>query len=139
MAEALFTSWLAKQGQQEEWRVASAGVEAYPGIPATQKARMVMAERGIDMESHRSQAVSPELLESCSMVLVMEEWHQRRLQLAHPSHARKIHPIRRLAGLKGAVEDPVGLSLTAYRQTADELQMLLERIFQNRVLPDPGG
>jgi protein-tyrosine-phosphatase len=55
MAEALFKDLVRERGEENEWRVESAGVWAYAGAPATENAQLAMQKRGLDLSQHRSQ------------------------------------------------------------------------------------
>ena len=51
----------------------SAGVGAQNGNPPTQEAVLAMAERGIDIASHRARRATPDVVGACDLVLTMEE------------------------------------------------------------------
>jgi len=133
MAEVMMRNWLEQKGRTGSWRVASAGIDASPGIPATGTAQRAMLERGIDLNHHRSQQVSEKLLAESDIILVMEDWHKTQLLKEFPAYADKVCLIRERAGLQGDVDDPVGLPLDEYRKTADELQSLIITIFQEQL------
>ena len=76
MAEVLFEQLLEEKGLLEDWRVESAGVWAYHGAAATNNAQVVMADRELDLSSHRSQPTDPALLKQFNFIIVMEVDHQ---------------------------------------------------------------
>lgn len=51
----------------------SAGVGAQNGNPPTEEAVLAMAERGIDIASHRARRATPDVVGACDLVLTMEE------------------------------------------------------------------
>src|ERR1044071_920605 len=66
MAEALLRDLIATHGLQA--RVISAGL--YPsGNPATPDAVKVMAERGLDLQAHRSRQIEPSLLQAADLIV----------------------------------------------------------------------
>jgi protein-tyrosine-phosphatase len=54
MAEALFSDLVCWLGEGDEWQFTSGGVWAYGGAPATESARRVMEECGLNLRAHRS-------------------------------------------------------------------------------------
>jgi len=130
MAEGLLTEWMRANGSTETLHVASAGVSAFPGVPAVGRAQQAMAERGIDVSQHRSRPATRELLEAYDVVLVMERRHRDILSKRFPDLAERVHLMHELAGESGNVDDPIGGSMDDFRATADELQALIEVIFQ---------
>jgi protein-tyrosine-phosphatase len=127
MAEALFKALLVEKNVNEPWRVESAGTWANEGAPATQFARQVMRERGLDIEDHRSQPVTGALLEAFDLVLVMEERHRAFIQTEFPDHADKVHLFSAIVDREYDIEDPVFGTIETYRATVDEMVDLLER------------
>ncbi|MFA9407029.1 MAG: low molecular weight protein arginine phosphatase [Anaerolineales bacterium] len=125
MAEALFKALLNERGEEDEWKIASAGVWAAPGYPATDNARVIIEERGLDISAHLSQPISRDLLGEYHLVLVMENAHKETLQANYPEFADRIVLFRNLAGDDTDFDDPVGGSLDRYRGAADEIQHIL--------------
>ena len=62
--------------------VASAGF-MFDGRTASDTARKVMRERGLDVESHRSRIVAVDVLDGIDLVLTMERRHARDLLIDH--------------------------------------------------------
>ncbi len=129
MAEVLFRQLLEEKGEAGDWRVESAGVWAYQGAKATQNAQVVVAERGLNLEGHRSQPTDPALLKQFDIIIVMEEEHKVVLQERNPTLAERILTIRELVGGRGDFDDPVGGSEKVYRQAAGEIYAILEQAF----------
>lgn len=74
MAQAI--AW--NRVQQRGWShvaVASAGITAAPGRPAADSARRVAAEGGLDLDEHRSRALTPELVDWSDLILAMTPSH----------------------------------------------------------------
>ena len=125
MAEVLFEQLLKEKGLLEDWRVESAGVWAYHGAAATNNAQVVMADRELDLSSHRSQPTDPALLKQFDVIIVMEVEHKHVLQKRNPTLADRILTIRELVGGRGDFDDPVGGSVEVYRRAAETLYGLL--------------
>ena len=125
MAEALHKNIVLERDEESKWEIASAGVWAATGVPATDNARVVMEERGLELSEHLSQPISRDLLGKYHLVLVMENDHKEALQANYPEFADRIVLFRNLTGDDSDFEDPVGGSLDQYRGAADEIQHIL--------------
>jgi protein-tyrosine-phosphatase len=106
--------------------VASAGVSAYDGEPASQNAVAAMAELGIDISAHRSRRLTPELIDDADLVLTMEQRHlEAVIKMAPAARTR----VRLLAD--DDIADPFMLSVDAYRHTRDQIAEALSRVFRD--------
>ena len=126
MAEALFRDTVRKRGEDDQWQIASAGVFAGDGYPATINACEVMGERGFDIRRHLSQRISRELMSNHALVLVMESDHQITLNKEYPEFADRIVLFKKIIGEESDTKDPIGGSLWRYRLTALELEKILD-------------
>ena len=126
MAKALLKSILIDAGVLSNWQVASAGTWAHEGVHATDLARQVMRERGLDIEEHRSQSVSGEMLAEFDLVLVMEERHREFLQRTFPLVAGRVHLFSEITGREVDIADPVTGTLDTYRTTVEELTEMIQ-------------
>jgi len=133
MAEALFKTILEDAGVRSDWRVESAGAWAYPDMPATDLARQAMRERGLDIEDHRAQPVSGELLAEFDLVLVMEERHRSFLLHQFPAYADRVKLFSEIVDRKHDIADPVTGTLGMYRATVQQMLLFFELGF-NRIL-----
>jgi protein-tyrosine phosphatase len=123
-------SCLLRKGWEEQCTVhgsgsleiASAGLAAAPGEPASAQAIQAMEELGLDLQSHRSQPVTASLVESADLILVMTEGHRNALLNRWPHLADKIDL---LSHGQGEVSDPFGGSLATYQQCARQMQHYL--------------
>lgn len=128
MAEAIARRELPQMHPHLSWKVASAGVWAQPGYPATKAAQMTAEEHGLDLSKHTSQPVTETLLAQSDIVLVMEQRHKEALRRLYPAYADRVHLLSELAGEAGDIADPIGLPLPAYRATFEQLQTLIRRV-----------
>lgn len=125
---------LARQRWPGEVTVASAGLRALDGEPATVAARAVARELGLDLDAHRSRPLDRRVLERSGWIIGMTRGHVA--QLVH--HVPPDGPLR--LGLLGApgvdlrgratpaveeVGDPFGGELEHYRETAAQIERLL--------------
>lgn len=112
-----------------EWRIESAGTWASEGLPAATKARQVLAERGIDLNSHRSRQVSGEMLQDFRLIITMEAGHKEALSIEFRELAGRVRMLTEIAGTYGDVADPIGGSLLDFKDAIQEIDRLLEKGF----------
>jgi protein-tyrosine phosphatase len=82
--------------------VASAGIAALAGRPADPVAVTLLAERGIDLSSHRARQLTPAMIEAAELVLVMERGHIAVVEAMTPAARGRVH----LLGRFGRFEIP---------------------------------
>lgn len=109
------------QSLDDQLEVRSAGVMAAPGEPASAHSRQVARERGLDLEGHRSQPVTRELLEWADQVLCMTHSHRQALRQRYPELAHHLHL------LGSEIPDPYGRPLAAYRDCGLALEAALRK------------
>jgi protein-tyrosine phosphatase len=111
--------------------VASAGLAAAGGGPAAGEAVQVMRELGLDLSRHESQPFTDQLARHADYVLAMTNGHLQAIIQRWPAAAERAALVR-----PDAVEvaDPIGLTIGAYRQCAEEIETAVkyhaERILQ---------
>lgn len=101
--------------------VDSAGTLGIEGEPASDDARRVMAEVGVDLERHRSKGIRAEDLRSTDYTIVMERRHLRYLARQHPDATDRRLLLR--AFEEGSepqpyppdLDDPIGRPLESFR------------------------
>jgi protein-tyrosine phosphatase len=133
MGEALLREKLAQRGYSAQWQVASAGVLALPGIPASEFSVLEMADRGLDISNHRSQIVTPQLMKNSQLIFVMTHHHQDALNFQYPEHKHKVKLFAELRGIKFDIDDPFGEPRDGYAECARNLSGLVE-IGEKRLL-----
>ena len=122
MAEAVAREELARRGWAHV-RVGSAGVAAEVGEPASEPAAIVASRRGLDLGSHRSRPLTPELMEWADLVLVMSG--------SHAAAAARLGDPEKIAllgdfgadddALPRRVPDPYGGDEAVYEETLRDL------------------
>jgi protein-tyrosine-phosphatase len=98
MASAVLQSALSEKGCPGI-EVASAGTWAGSGDHATSEACAVVAERGMDLTSHRSRPLDPDELRRADLVIAMTSVHLREIQSLDPGAAGKTLLLKELAEL----------------------------------------
>ncbi len=120
---------------EDGYACASAGLDAYPGCPATAESCGQAQERGLDLTRHRSRPLDSGLLVEAAWVLLMTPDQLARFRARFPQHTGRVG----LLGLPGvdlasggdaaaaeSIDDPyrAGTSL-AYARMADQVERLV--------------
>jgi protein-tyrosine phosphatase len=103
--------------------VASAGISAYPGGPASDGAIAAMAEMGLDLTHHESQPTTQPLVDRADLILTMTNNHRLALLGRWPYLASKTFG---LATDRGDVGDPYGGPAEVYQACAKKMDTFLE-------------
>jgi len=114
----------ARLGDKSDWKVASAGVAAADGEPASEEAVVVCRELGLDLRRHGSQQVTRALMENSRWVVVMTEMHREVLARQYPEFHARIRLLKSFgfSGAFGDIPDPIGGSLDVYRTVRDAIE-----------------
>jgi protein-tyrosine-phosphatase len=126
-AEAFFRRQLQDADVAGDVQVRSAGVWAQEGRPASAGATAVMAERGLDIHSHRAHTLTSEDIAEADLVLVMSREHLDYLRSMWPQYTYKVRRVAEMAGKRRDIVDPYGMPSQDYRDTADEIEAYLEK------------
>lgn len=136
MAAALLRHRAAQQGFPVT--VISAGTFATRDQPATPEAQAALLARGIDLSDHRSQPLSAGLVEEADLVLTMTASHKQQVLGLVPGAAGKVYTLGEYAGSGEDVSDPFGGSAEQYRQTAGDLDRLVQKALE-RLMKEASG
>jgi len=130
MAEVMCRRMLAERlGCPEDelesrgYGIASAGVLASLGTPASSGAREAMAARGLDVGSHQSQPLTVELIHQADHIFTMCELHREDVLSMVPSAEGRTA----LLDAGGDVNDPVGGTQDTYETCAETIRNGIER------------
>jgi glycine hydroxymethyltransferase len=130
MAEALLRHALKGDGN---YRVLSAGLGALDGQPATDTAVEVMAEIGIDLSHHVSQALRVPLVEQADFIFTMTRQQQDAIQTIYPMAAEKTFLLREFENsevIGKDIADPIGQPAEIYRRTRDQIRGALPSLLE---------
>ena len=103
--------------------LASAGISALDGSPASRNALEACEERDIDITSHRASQIDPGADSEDTLYVCMT-----------PQHIQWLHrvaglPAERLMLLGSGIPDPYGGDINVYRRTRDILEMEIRALF----------
>lgn len=131
MAEAIFRARARHFGLDLE--VESAGTGASAGAtPSHEAVRVMREEYGLEIGTHHSQPLSPELVAGSDLILTMTRGQKAILLLQVPEAAGKVFTLKEFAdpgeNENQAVDipDPIGQPLDVYRKCAAEMARAIE-------------
>jgi len=130
MAKALFEKAL-KEKSRDDVEVLSAGIMMLGGIPATNEVVELLAKEGIDVSSHRSQKVTPDMIKKSDIILVMERLHEKRILQIVPGAKNRLFLLKEFAKIGDNnldITDPIGRPYEFYTQTFSIIKEAIERI-----------
>ena len=122
MAEALLRAALP---EGSGWRVASAGTDTVDGFGASSYALDAMAERGLDLQPHRSQLLTDKLVSLSAVIVTMTQHHAQLVGTWFSGCRDRIHLMRSFdpdAPRQSDVCDPFGGTMADYRDCCALLQ-----------------
>jgi protein-tyrosine phosphatase len=132
MAEGIFRKLLSEKLKCSEddlvdrgFMVASAGVAAAPGSPASPEAVELLIDRGVDLRGHESQPATPQLLSQADQIFTMTRSHRDFLVREFPDLASRV---RLLAHDGSDIIDPIGSGMEEYRRCAAQIEAELQHI-----------
>lgn len=112
MAEVLLARRLRDRGITAV--VESAGIAALVGRAADPTARALMGARNLDLGAHRARQLTPEIIRSFELILVMEAAQQRAVEAMHPSARGRVHRLGSVG--KFDVPDPYRQDRAAFER-----------------------
>lgn len=101
--------------------VSSAGIGALADHPADTMSVELLAERGIDLSAHRARQLTPTLVRSADLILVMESGHKKAVDRIDPSGRGKVYRWGEWGGFD--IPDPYQRP----REAFEEALVLLDR------------
>ncbi len=136
MAEAIARRLAAERGR-DDLVLSSAGTSAWDGAPASDGALLVALEHELDLNAHRAQVLTRELVAEADLILTMSPHHRERaivLGGEGKTHLLTDYAARSVTGRP--VQDPFGGELDVYRETFTELEreisLVMDRLAAER-------
>lgn len=135
MAEQLLRHALAaEKGPLRTLNVASAGVAAWGGEPATHHSVTALKKVHVDLSHHKSQELTQELLDHCFAVFCMTYGHVSMVEYTFDRQPPYVYLMRQLIpdidSSTLEIPDPYGRSLSAYEACRDEMIEAIPSILQ---------
>lgn len=101
--------------------------------PSPDKARLVAASRGLDLEAHRSQLISPELLAWAELLVVMEPRQGKTLEAelgARPERILVLGELDPASPPYRHIPDPIDQDEAFFQETYERMDRCLEELFR---------
>jgi protein-tyrosine phosphatase len=117
-----------------DWTVDSGGTLGIHGSPASTEAREAMSEIGVNLDRHRSQALSAEMLRDADFTIAMEQNHLEFLARHHPEGQdarlliRAFEEDARPRPSAHDLADPMGSELDFYREQIPLLTRCIDHL-----------
>lgn len=109
--------------------VASAGVAALAGSPASPEVPEVLEELGVGAADHQARELTPDLVEWADAVFVMGPQHAASVEAMGGENKVALVTEYLPGNEAGApVSDPIGGSVEVYRETRDQLRRAVDAI-----------
>lgn len=128
MAEAIARR-IVTERKLTDTTVSSAGTSAWDGATASDGALLVGMERGLDLGTHRSRQLTPDIVRDADVVLVMGPHHRERVEaLGGEGKTYLLTEYASPGRAERAVSDPFGGDLETYRTTFEELEREIQKV-----------
>lgn len=117
-------------GALDTLEVASAGVAAIDGMPASTHSISAAQALKLDLEGHQSQALSAGLLERAYAIFGMTQSHVDIVQASFPGLCQHVYRFREFLLQENGREipDPYGQNLTAYQNCLSSMQAAIPSV-----------
>ena len=109
-------------------QVSSAGIEAWEGESVSAHVVEILKEQKVDLSLHRSRRIKEELMADADWIIPMTQTQEAVLKRRFPQYVHKIRCLGNWGEEKRDIIDPYMGSLDVYRQTAQEIRKLLNRL-----------
>lgn len=139
MAEGIF-KYLLKNNNIDNINAASAGISAYDGDKANEKAIYVLGNEGIDITSHKSRQLTESIIDMSDLILTMTYNHKIAILKHAPKANKKVFTLKEFANIVNDedvkdlnldIDDPFGMNYDVYEQSMKEIKTELEKIIKN--------
>lgn len=130
LAAAFFSLKLSSLGWKGDWIVQSAGAWASPGLPALPMANIVAHKFGVTLEGHRTKCVTPMLVSTHDLILVMEAGHKEALQSEFAVFSKRVFLLSEVVLNRAEdIPDPVVNDTDSFVEVAARINALVVQGF----------
>jgi protein-tyrosine-phosphatase len=114
----------------DNFKVASAGINAATGENASEEAIEVMEEKGIDITMHKSKMLMEEDLKENDKVLTMKNSHKEVIQDMYDYD--NVYTLKHFVNTCEDCDilDPYGFGVDKYRETRDEIEDAVKKLLE---------
>ena len=136
MARAYFEKRIKELGRKD-LEVDCSGIAQIASGPATEYAKEVIKEDGLDLSSHMSRATTDEELKNSDIIFVMENRQRLYLIARYPKAADKIYLLKEFKKIGGLIitnepdiPDPIGRDIEFYKKVYVLIKESIERVLK---------
>lgn len=136
MAEYLLKDKIKKQNLEDKIEVKSAGmfVDENSAKPSALAVEVLNQEYEIDMSAHKPQIINIDLIMESDLILCMEEtiavYLKANLHNIDEDSISLVMTLKEYIGQKGNIADPYGGDKQTYKDTAEELEKLMDLLIK---------
>jgi protein-tyrosine phosphatase len=139
MAEGIFRDML-KNKNINNINVSSAGISAFEGDRANDKAAEALMENNIDISGHKARQLTADMIKNSGLVLTMTKSHKMMILNAFPDEKNKTFTLKEYAmavsgentdGKNLDIADPFGMDYNVYKKCMLEIKSELIKIINN--------
>jgi len=130
MAEGIFGKYLAEKLECEVddldkmgYKIISAGIMDIVGAPVSTEAIVACAAKGIDINAHKSRALSLQLIEESDFIFAMEQIHYQRVTTLCPGAEKKCM----LLAENQDIADPIGQPQEFFNNCAELIETAVRK------------
>lgn len=136
MAEGIFKSML-QETNMKNINVSSAGISAFEGEAANEKAVYTLSKKGIDIKNHRARQLTEEILNESDLILTMTSSHKNMILNAVPECSHKVYTLKEYASIANNekapgksldIADPFGSDYNTYEKVSEEIEEQVSKI-----------
>jgi len=130
IAAAYFSKKLASMHWEGDWIVQSAGTWTSPGAPPLPVAIAAARKIGVSLDGHETQSITPELVSTQDLILVMEAGQKEALQNEFSLFSKRIFLLSEVVQNKAEdIADPVMSDANSYIDSAKQIKDMIEQGF----------
>lgn len=113
--------------------IRAAGVLTVTGLRASQEARQIMEAQEIDLNTHRSSQLSPEMIRRADLILGMTPYHvQKAIRINEEARGKTFLLQEYTRGGKNVqIQDPMGCTLEVFNRRFKEIRQGCDRLMKS--------
>lgn len=128
--------YLRRRLQEENLphQVVSAGVQAIHGSATTEQIIAIAREFNVNLDPHRSQPLTHDLMDACQLIIGMEAFHINEIVLRYAFTKNKTFLIRHFAksgSTTRGIQDPYGSTDDFIRSCFEDIMQAVDGLVEN--------
>ncbi len=131
---ASYVRRLLAEAEIDTFDVRAAGVLTVTGLRASQEARQIMESQEINLNTHRSSQLSPEMIRRADLILGMTPYHvQKAIRISEEARGKTflLQEYTRGGGKNVQIQDPMGCTLEVFNRRFKEIRQGCDRLMKS--------